>query len=248
VSEGWWTTFFDEDYLATYLVRKTDDEDDAEAQGVARLAGIDGESRVLDAPCGYGRIALPLARRGYRVTGLDLSQVQLDEARRRLAARTGVELELVQGDLRALPFADGRFDAVLNLFTSIGYAGEEGDAQLLRELARVARPGGRLVLETMHRDRLVTIFTPRTWVPLPDGGMFLQERSFDPASGVSTETHTRVHPDGRRSDRRFQLRCYAVPEIVRLVEAAGFRDVACAGGYDGEPLTRDTRLVLSATR
>jgi SAM-dependent methyltransferase len=248
VSEGWWTTFFDEDYLATYLVRNTVDEDDAEAAGVARLAAIGEGTRVLDAPCGYGRIALPLARRGARVTGLDLSQVQLDEARRRLAALAGVELELVQGDLRSLPFPDGSFDVVLNLFTSIGYTGEEGDAQLVRELARVARAGARLVLETMHRDRLVTIFTPRTWVPLPDGGMFLQERSFDLATGVSTETHTRVHPDGRRSDRRFQLRCYAVPEVVRLVEAAGFRDVVCAGGYAGEPLTRDTRLVLTAAR
>jgi SAM-dependent methyltransferase len=248
VSEGWWTTFFDEDYLATYLVRRTDDEDDAEAQGVARLAGLGEGATVLDAPCGYGRIAIPLARRGHRVTGLDLSRVQLDEARRRLDELPGVDLELVQGDLRALPFGDDSFDAVLNLFTSIGYTGEEGDAQLLRELARVVRPGGRMVLETMHRDRLVTIFTPRTWVPLPDGSMFLQERRFDPASGISTETHTRLHPDGRRSDRRFQLRCYAVPEIVRLVEEAGFRDVACAGGYDGEPLTRDSRLVLAATR
>src|SRR4051812_12081379 len=152
--EGWWDTFFDEDYLATYIpTRRSDEDSELEAEAVARLSGLEPGASLLDAPCGYGRISVPLARRGYRMTGVDLSQVQLDEARRRAEGVPGVEL--VHGDLRELPFADASFDGVLNLFTSIGYLGEEGDTRVLAELRRVLRPGGRLVLSVMHRDRLL---------------------------------------------------------------------------------------------
>ena len=68
----------------------------------------------------------------------------------------------MQADYRELPFEDGSFDAVVNLFSSLGYRGDEGDRQTLREFRRVLRPGGALVIETMHRDRLVRVFRPRT--------------------------------------------------------------------------------------
>src|SRR3954451_19127156 len=111
MTEGWWDTFFDEDYLATYTsTRRSDEESELEAVAVARLLSLEPGASVLDAPCGYGRGTVPLAQRGYRMTGIDLSEVQLDEARRRAAGVVGVEL--VQGDLRALPFADGSFDGV----------------------------------------------------------------------------------------------------------------------------------------
>jgi SAM-dependent methyltransferase len=245
MDRSWWETFFDEDYLATYpAARRGDEESQREAEGVARLTGLEPGAHVLDAPVGYARIALPLVRLGYRVTGIDLSQVQLDEARRRAQGVEG--LELVRGDVRELPFEDGRFDAALNLFTSIGYFGEEGDLQMLRELRRVLRPGGTLVITVMHRDRAVSIHVPRTWDHLPDGGLFLQERSYDFVAGTSHEIQTRIHPDGRRASREFTLRSYAIPELLRLLDGAGFDDVVCAGGFEGEPVTQHTRLVVTA--
>jgi SAM-dependent methyltransferase len=244
MARPWWETFFDDDYLATYRSFKTDEEAQAEAEAIAALLALRPGAAVLDAPCGYGRISLPLARLGCAVTGVDLSDVQLVEARR--AAEGVAGLELVRGDLLALPLPDAAFDAALNYFTSIGYFGDEGDQQVLRELHRVLRPGGRLLVETMHRDRLVSIFVPRTWNRLPDGGLFLQERELDAATGIVREAHLRVGPDGERSERRFESRVYAVPELVRMVEAAGFAGVACYGGLDGRPVGRDTRLVIVA--
>ena len=61
----------------------------------------------------------------------------------------------MHADYRELPFADASFDAALNLFTSLGYLGDEEDTRVLREIGRVLRPGGRLVIEILHRDRLV---------------------------------------------------------------------------------------------
>jgi demethylmenaquinone methyltransferase/2-methoxy-6-polyprenyl-1,4-benzoquinol methylase len=101
--------------------------------------------RVLDAACGTGDLAVLAARAGGRVTGLDFSSAMLARARRKAP-----ELEWVQGDLLALPFADDSFDAA-----TIGF-GVRNVADLagaLSELRRVLRPGGRLGILEITRPR-----------------------------------------------------------------------------------------------
>jgi SAM-dependent methyltransferase len=149
------------------------------------------------------------------------------------------------GDYRGLPFEDGSFDAVLNLFTSFGFWGEEGDRQALREFRRVLRPGGRLVLETMHRDRLIHIFQPRGWNQLPDGGLLFEERSFDPVSGMITTVHALVNRDGGRQSTTYDFRIYTATELVALAQTAGFEAVECYGDVDRTPLSAETRLLLA---
>src|SRR5207244_6804372 len=92
-------------------------------------------TRVLDLACGRGRIAIPLARRGCRVTGVDLSPRSLELARRD-AASARVELELLRRDMRELDAVES-FDAVINLYSSFGYFAEQADDEQV--LAAVAR-------------------------------------------------------------------------------------------------------------
>lgn len=101
--------------------------------------------RVLDACCGTGDLALACARAGGRVTGLDFSERMLERARRK-----GPELEWVQGDLLALPFEDGAFDAVT---VGFGVRNVEDVARAFRELRRVLEPGGRLAVLEITRPR-----------------------------------------------------------------------------------------------
>src|SRR5207247_1097296 len=108
---------------------------------------------------------------------------------------------------RQLPFEDDRFDAVLNLFTALGYVGKEGDTQALREFRRVLNPGGRLVVETMQRDRLARIYQQRTWDPLPDG-MLVEEREFDLVESVTRGKMIRVDDSGERQDFPYEIRVY----------------------------------------
>jgi ubiquinone/menaquinone biosynthesis C-methylase UbiE len=234
---------FDEVYLEVYAPRQDTELSEREALAAARLAGCEPGAEILDCPCGFGRHSVVLARAGYRVTGADRSQPLLDEARRRAEE---VELELVHADYRELPFPDGRFDAVLNLFTALGYAGREGDTEALREFRRVMRPGGRLVVETMHRDRLARIFQARRWEPLPDG-LLLEEGEFDQVAGEYENTLIYLPEGGERREFPYRIRCYTVTELVEMVRAAGFTDVSCHGGFEGEELTWDTRLVLVAS-
>ena len=135
-----WDAFFDDFYLRAYA----DEERDAEAGSRRsprpgwRAARTGGE--VLDVPCGFGRHAIPLARAGYRVTGVDRSTVA---ARRGAAARgRGAWPKFVNADYRELPFKDEAFDAAINLYTSLGYLGDEEDTKVLAAIRRVLREGG----------------------------------------------------------------------------------------------------------
>jgi ubiquinone/menaquinone biosynthesis C-methylase UbiE len=239
-----WDRLFDELYLRTYARMDRGVDDEAEAHAAIAVTGVEPGADVLDAPCGYGRHSIPLARAGYRVTGADRSPVLLEEARRR--ADDGEWPRWVQADHRDLPFESGSFDAALNLFSALGYRGEEGDMQTLSEFARVLRPGGALVVETMHRDRLMREFQPRSWNPLPDGDLFIEERRFDHAGGVIEATLTLVAAAGERQSMSYHLRLYTATELIRLLRQAGFSAVEAYGDVQRTPLSQHTRLVLLA--
>jgi ubiquinone/menaquinone biosynthesis C-methylase UbiE len=244
-SDETWDELFDELYLPTYLLGLAERESGEEAEAAAKLAGVEEPAEILDVPTGFGRHALPLAKLGFHVTGVDRSGVQLSEAR-----RIAGEVEWpkwVQADFRELPFEDERFDAVLCLFTSIGYRGEEGDRQAFAEFLRVLRPGAALIVEALHRDRLMFIFQERSWDPLADDAVRLEEREFDPVAGEVDATLTLLAVGERRSVS-YRIRVYTATELVKLLREAGFGEIDCFGDFEGGPLSRETRLVVRARK
>jgi len=243
---GDWDAVFDETYLRTYLPFVDEERTRAEALGAVRLAGVEPGAEVLDCPTGFARHALALVEAGYRVTGLDRSETLLAEAERR---RGDAEWpRLVRGDYRELPFADASFDAVLDLFTSLGYLERDEDVGVLRELRRVLRPGGALIVETGHRDALARSLAQRRWDRLPDGSLFLQEHEVDWVAGTNAALHLVVTPEGERIERRFVHRFYSVKEWAGMLREAGFTDVDAFGSWDGDtPATPEGwRLILRA--
>jgi ubiquinone/menaquinone biosynthesis C-methylase UbiE len=238
-----WDAFFSDFYLRAF----GDDEGQAqEALAAARLAGCPEGGDLLDVPCGFGRHAVPLARSGYRVVGVDRSQTLLAEARRRAGDERWPEL--VQADYRELPFADESFDAALNLFSSLGYLGDDEDVEVLGQIRRVLRPGGRLVIETMHRDLAVRRFAQSNWRLLGEGRLLLEHRTFDGAAGVAQTTQTLIEKTGERDSRSFSVRLYTATELVAMLARAGFEEAKCYGDFDGTAFDLDTRLVILARR
>lgn len=142
---------FDEDYLYFYADVLGDDRSDADARVVARLLSLQPGMRVLDIPCGEGRIAGRLARLGCEVVGLDASE--------RLLALAGArypEVRFERRDMRELAYRS-EFDAVVNWFTSFGYFDSATNDALLASLARALRRGGRLLLDIHNPARLARI-------------------------------------------------------------------------------------------
>ena len=111
-------------------------------ESCAEMAGAAPGVEMLDVACGSGNVAIPAAVRGARVTGLDLTP-ELFAAARERAADAGVEVEWLEGDAEELPFGDASFDSVTSTF---GVQFAPRHAVAAAELARVCKPGGRIVL------------------------------------------------------------------------------------------------------
>jgi SAM-dependent methyltransferase len=242
-----WDEFFSDFYLRAYADDERSEEAAEQALAAARLSGCAEGGELLDVPCGFGRHSIPLARAGYRVTGVDRSEALLAEARRRTGGAR--RPKLVRADYRELPFADASFDAAVNLFTSLGYLGDDEDTRALAEIGRVLRPGARLVLELMHRDRLVREFREQDWRGMGEGRLLLEQRTFDAAAGVAQVTQTLVDGAGGRESRSYSIRVYTATELLAMLAAAGFAGARCHGDLDGGAFGGpDTRLVVAATR
>src|SRR5512146_221995 len=135
-SPDWWKSYFDAQYLLEYEPLFSLERDRHEVARLMEILGLPAGARVLDVPCGQGRHSHLLAEAGFDVLGVDYSADLLAAARKR---GTGPNLRYLRADMRRLPGRlAGRFDAVVNLFTSFGFfADPADDARTIAEFARV---------------------------------------------------------------------------------------------------------------
>jgi ubiquinone/menaquinone biosynthesis C-methylase UbiE len=238
---------FGDDYLYFYEESIDDEHSDADTAEILGLLGLPPGSRILDAPCGHGRIARRLASAGMEVTGVDLTAGYLEQARADPALPPGAAVTYLEGDLRNLP-VDGPFDAVVCWLNSFGYYDDVDCHRVLREFHRVLRPGGTVAIDTMHHDGGV-----RHFIPAPDAVVvqrgddtMVEVTTFDPLRGRMVIQRT-VHRDGAARHASYFVRLPTPPEWVVWLEAAGFRDVEFRAGGGG-PLELDSwEVVVVAT-
>jgi 2-polyprenyl-3-methyl-5-hydroxy-6-metoxy-1,4-benzoquinol methylase len=248
VDPRWYEGFFDTDWLRLTVGSIDDERTEREVDFVVERLELEPGARLLDLACGHGRHAIPLARRGLDVVGLDLSEPSLELARERAAA-AGADVAWIHADMRDLAFED-EFDAVINMFTAFGYlASQEEDEAVLRAVARALRPDGGFLLETIHAAGLLARFAERDWRELDDGVILLEDRRHDPITGRNEVAWTFVHPDGTRREQRHSLRLYTFPELAAMAARAG---LVVEGGWDsvtGGRLERESfRMALVARK
>lgn len=237
---------FGDDYLHFYLELLDAERNQADTDRVVETLALEPGDRVLDAPCGHGRLANLLAERGMSVTGVDAAGPFLVLARRGAEERD-VEVEYREGDLRDLG-VEGPYDAVVCWFTSFGYFDDDGNQDVLAEFARVLRPGGKLGVETLHHDGFVRRFTaaPFTVPTFKGDDVMIDSSRFDPVTG-RVITDRVVYRDGsvRRSQHRVRLP--TIPELDRWLADAGFSERRFLGSGESPPTVDDLRMVVIAT-
>jgi SAM-dependent methyltransferase len=232
--------FFDHPlYLRTVRAERTEATSGQEALAAARLVRCKPGALILDAGCGNGRHAVPLARAGYRVVAFDRSAPLLASGRRS-AGRARWPM-FVCGCYASLPFRTGQFDAVLNLGTALGYLGDARDQRAVCEFRRVLGPGGQLVIETLHREELEADFAAHEERELPGGGTLRFDRRFDPARGILHETQRLRDDAGWGPARTYNMRIYAIRELASMLKQAGFGQTdwynSLAGAGKPTPMT-----------
>ena len=243
VDPRWYETFFGKDWLE--LAAEHDVElTRSEVNFLERRLGLEPGARILDLACGQGRHAIELAARGFRVTGLDISEPSLEVARTRAAER-GLQVEFERLDMRDLA-ADSRFDAVCNFSSSFGYLPrEEDDLAVLLRVARALRPGGHFLIETINAQWLERNFQPRARRKLRTGMVLTEERRYDQSTGRSSATWSLVRKDGSRAELQHSMRIYTGPELCGMFGQVGLTVDGMWGGVDGSnPGTDRRRLIL----
>ena len=240
-ANNWWRDYFGEDFFDLHVDLFPEELSRREVAGMLDLMQIPVGAQILDVPCGWGRHSILLSEQGYDVVGADLSYDLL---------RRAPEGPLyVAADVRSQPFPDASFDAVINVFTSLGlFLDDAEDLAALREAHRLLKPGGRFLLESMHRDDVIAAYADRDRWMLPDGTEVRVRRRFDPVRGVSHE-RLQWRKGDRTGKKQHALRLRTATEIAALLRTAGFLDISYYGDWDGRPFThRDSSLIAVAVK
>lgn len=250
IERNWWKTFFDKDYFAFHQGRPSEDTN-AELALIENLLGP-GEGRLLlDACCGHGRHAVPLARKGWRVTGLDYSSVMLDMARKeaRQSGRATYRPPFwVRGDLRRSPFPP-IFDAAICMFTSLGYCEKEADNYaMFRSLAESLKEDGLLLIDLANRDFLVQHpDVSRNWWQRGEE-IILEETFFNPVTSRATTTSTLIDAKGGKLQVQYRIRLYSFHELASILLNLGLVVEAACGGYQQQPPRLSARRIILLAR
>jgi 2-polyprenyl-3-methyl-5-hydroxy-6-metoxy-1,4-benzoquinol methylase len=225
-----WGEVFDDDYLYFYETA-LDDAADRDVDLIWRLLELEPGLEVLDLACGHGWIANRLADRGVRVTGLD-STLRFLEVARDDAERRGVEVDYVDGDMRALPWTE-RFDRVVSWFTAFGYFDDDENRRVLRQAHMALRPGGRIPIENNNLTELLRRWQP--WIAVERDGDF------------RADTERTIIRGGRTRRFTFSVRMFVAAELRAWLSEAGFAAVESYDG-EGEPLTAQGRRMITLAR
>ena len=202
---------------------------------------------VLDLCCGPGRWAIPLAKRGFHVTGVDRTKPFLNQARAD-ARKAQVCIEWVRQDMRDFVRPEA-FDVALSMFTSFGYFDDKGeDILVLKNLFTSLRPGGSLLMEMAGKEILARIFQSTTSTQLPDGSLLVERHEVSDGWSRMRNEWTLIK-DGKTRMWRFHVTIYSGQELRDRLEQAGFTDVKLFGSFDGDEYgVRAQRLIAVGRR
>ena len=258
-----WTEklFIDEADLFGETLKEKIKTTDTEIEGLLNIFQeykVPKNASILDLACGIGRHSIPLAKRGYNVTGVDFSPTYISRAKE-YAEENEVtrKVNFVEGDMRQvqelLTQHIGSFDVVLNLFTSMGYWDDETDRRIFTQVLNLTRTGGIFVIHSANRDFLVKNFQARDIEKGIEDRVMLAERKLDLENSRMYNIWKYFDQEGENlmhlSTMEFDHRVYSLHELKKQVEAGGWRYLACYGGFDMQVFAIDTfNMVLVAEK
>ncbi len=213
------------------------------------------EGKILDLMCGIGRHAVYLAKAGYEVVGIDFSPLFIEYARKK-ADEMGVSslTKFITGDVRRLSEylrEYDKFDAVLSIWTSIGYFGEETDLKIFRAVRHFSRNDALLIIgDTVSKESLINDFYPTSYTEFNDL-LILHFAEYDPLSSLIKDIWRFYEKNGDNwvfsSVAKLEIRIYSIGEIASLLNRAGWKVIEAYDSIIGlTPLRNDSRINIVA--
>ena len=242
---NWYDNFFHGIALDFWRAAVTEEQTRAETDFIQKHLQLSSQAKLLDVPCGGGRLSLEFAKRGFDLTGVDIASEFIDEAGTKSGA-SGLSIEWHNRDMRELPWHE-QFDGAFCFGNSFGYLDDDGNVDFLRAVARTLKPGARFVLDTgAIAESIIPNFQPRRWFEV--GGItFLIDSRYDHEQGRLFTEYTFIR-DGKTEKRPASLRIYAYSEVRTLLKKAGLEIIAAFSSVNEEPFRLGTQRLLLITQ
>ena len=230
MSSDWQAEFFRGVALDCWRLAVTPEQTAAEADFLQKSLKAGESWRLLDVPCGNGRHSIELAKRGHRVTGVDLSEEFIAEAK---GASASLPARWIVADMRQLPWSV-EFDGAFCFGNSFGYLDPEQARDFLTAVARTLKPGSRFAIETgMAAESILPGLQKTRWYRVGDIYM-LSENQYHPREGRLDIQYTFIR-NGQAETRPSSSYVLTVNEICRMHAEAGLQPVELLGSINGEP-------------
>jgi SAM-dependent methyltransferase len=188
-------------------------------------------AKLLDTPCGTGRLCIELAGYGFQLTGVDLSRESIATCKQGAAER-GVTVDWQERDMRDLPWTD-EFEGTYCWWDSFGYLDDEGNRAHLAALHQALRPGGRLLLEAHIAESIFMRLPVRDWSWAGEM-LWMEEVTFDPPSARLHRRWTFIR-NGVIERQLVTMRLYTYREVVTLLQQVGFTGIETYAHRSDQP-------------
>ena len=236
----WWKRFFDEAYAKTEL-ESFGQRASEEVDFIEEVLSLHKNAKILDLCCGLGRHSIELAKRGYRITGVDVTSQYLEIARNKSEKR-GVKIDFIESDMRNISFYE-KFDVVINMFTSFGYFEEDKDnLKVLQNISNALKPEGKFLIDVVNRDWIIRNYRERDWRET-DKGLVFEFRKFDLARSINYGKQIIIR-EGKKIEIDVPLRMYSFHELRSMLESVGLKVIASYGGFNKKELTFDSMRII----
>ena len=238
---NWWENFFHGVALDFWRAAISDEQTRAEADFINNQLQLHIGAKVLDVPCGNGRLAIELAAFGFELTGVDIAEEFIDEAMKKSLAR-GVSINWRNSEMRALPWAN-EFDGAFCFGNSFGYLDDAGNAEFLKAVSRTLKPGARFIIDAPAiAECLLSHLLEQRTIQLGDITATIDTR-YDHEQGRMFNDFT-FSRDGIDDRRPSSQRIYTYRELTELLRAAGLEPVAAYGSLAGEQFKLGAQRLL----
>lgn len=230
---AWYHDFFHGLPQDAWKAAQTEEQTHLDLELLVETLEFGPGDRLLDVFCGYGRHALPLARMGARVTGVDISEEYIAELTQ-TATDEKLSVEAIQSDFLDAPI-QGEFDAAYCLGNSFSFFPQPDMLRFLTRIAGLLRSGGRfLAHSSMIAEVILPDYLERNWQPIGDI-LFLVENEYVPVDS-RIDSHLTYVRNGVVQTRMAQHYIYTLAELLRLFQLTGLEVIDCYGTVDGSPI------------
>lgn len=242
----WWENFFHGVSLDFWRAAVSEEQTRAEADFIQKRLQLSSGAKVLDVPCGNGRLALELAARGFDLTGVDIAFEFIEEAKSESEKRD-LKVHWHNREMRDLPWSE-TFDGAFCFGNSFGYLDDPGNAEFLKKVSRALKPGARFAIDSgAIAECILPTFQEHRSFEI--GGITLViDSRYDHEEGRMFTDYTFIR-DGRSDKRPGSQRIYTYHELAELLSEAGLAVVASYASTAEDPYKLGAqRLLIVASK